>query len=122
MAEAAGPAPRAPTIRVTVVYSPQPRVVHEWELVLPTGATVQQAIEASGLRAEFPDFDLQSSGAGVWGRKATAGQPLREQDRVEIYRPLKVDPKLARRERFRRQGARAAGLFARKRNGAGPGG
>jgi uncharacterized protein len=46
---------------------------------------------------------------------------LGDRDRVEIYRPLQVDPKMARRERFRRQGARAAGLFARKREGGKPG-
>ena len=44
--------------------------------------------------------------------------PLRAGDRVEIYRDLLVDPKVARRERFRKQGARAAGLFAGKRPGA----
>jgi uncharacterized protein len=121
MAETRAAVPPAAPIRVTVLYSPQPRIVHEWLVVLPGGATVLQALEASGLRAAFPDVDLRSAVAGVWGRKARLEQPLREQDRVEIYRPLKVDPKLARRERFRKQGARAAGLFARKRNGAKPG-
>jgi putative ubiquitin-RnfH superfamily antitoxin RatB of RatAB toxin-antitoxin module len=42
-------------------------------------------------------------------------QRVRDGDRIEIYRPLKVDPKVARRERFRKQGSRSAGLFARKR-------
>jgi sulfur carrier protein len=46
---------------------------------------------------------------------------VREGDRVEVYRGLKVDPKVARRERFRSQGARAAGLFAKRRPGAKPG-
>jgi putative ubiquitin-RnfH superfamily antitoxin RatB of RatAB toxin-antitoxin module len=54
---------------------------------------------------------------GVWGRRATPGQLLREGDRVEVCRPLLVDPKVARRERFQRQGARATGLFARRRPG-----
>ena len=36
-------------------------------------------------------------------------------DRVEVYQPLKVDPKVARRERFAKQGARSAGLFASRR-------
>ncbi len=54
---------------------------------------------------------------GVWGRKASASQVLRERDRIEIYRPLQVDPKVARRERFRKQGARTSGLFAHKRDG-----
>ena len=108
-------------IHVTVLYSPQPRIVHEWAVALPPGATVLQALEACGLKAAFPETDLRSAVVGVWGRKARLEQPLRERDRVEIYRELKVDPKLARRERFRKQGARAAGLFARKRKGAKPG-
>lgn len=118
MAEGGG---AAALIGVTVLYSPQPRVVHEWALSLPTGATVLQALHESGLRAAFPDVDFRSAVVGVWGRKARLEQVLRDQDRVEIYRPLKVDPKIARRERFRTQGSRAAGLFARKRNGSKPG-
>jgi len=110
-----------PAIRVEVLYSPTPRVVHQWAVDLPPGAKVLQALEASGLRDEFPDVDLHSVPAGVWGRRARLEQVLRGGDRVEIYRPLKVDPKLARRERFRQQGTRAAGLFAKKRAGAKPG-
>jgi uncharacterized protein len=111
----------ADAIQVAVLYSPQPRVVHEWALSLPPGTTVLQALEASGLKAAFPLADLTQAVVGVWGRKARLEQQLRDRDRVEIYRALKVDPKLARRERFRKQGARAAGLFARKRQGAKPG-
>ena len=49
----------------------------------------------------------------LWGRKAAAQEArLRDGDRVEVLRPLQVDPKVARRERFRKQGSRAAGLFA----------
>jgi sulfur carrier protein len=46
---------------------------------------------------------------------------LRDQDRVEFYRGLRVDPKVARRERFSKQGARASGLFAKRRPGSKPG-
>lgn len=108
-------------IRVTVLYSPAPRVTQEWQLVLAAGATVLQALEASGLHAAYPGADLRRAVVGVWGRKARLDQVLRERDRVEIYRPLKVDPKLARRERFRQQGARGTGLFARRKSGAKPG-
>jgi putative ubiquitin-RnfH superfamily antitoxin RatB of RatAB toxin-antitoxin module len=111
----------AETVNVTVLFSPHPRIVFEWTLALPQGATVLQALESSGLKAEFPDADLRRAAVGVWGRRVRLDQPVRERDRVEIYRELKVDPKLARRERFRKQGARAAGLFARKRKGAKPG-
>ena len=101
------------SVEVTVIFSPAPREMREWRLRLPMGSTVADAIAASGLRTEFPALDLD--GVGVWGRKEAPQQPLREGDRVEVYRPLTVDPKVARRERFRRQGARAAGLFAKKR-------
>lgn len=110
-------APRA-EIRAVVVYSPGPREVHEWPVALAPGATVLEALRDCGLQAAFPDLDLRSAQVGVWGRKARLEQTVRESDRVEIYRPLRVDPKLARRERFRRQGVRAAGLFARKGGGS----
>jgi putative ubiquitin-RnfH superfamily antitoxin RatB of RatAB toxin-antitoxin module len=58
---------------------------------------------------------------GVWGRKAELEQVLRNHDRVELYRPLRVDPKVARRERFARQGVRTTGLFAKRRAGSKPG-
>jgi NADH dehydrogenase len=74
--------------------------------------------EASGVLAAFPTLDLGSTVLGVWGRKTRMGHILRDGDRVEIYRPLRVDPKVARRERFNQQGARSAGLFARRRAGA----
>lgn len=102
-------------MRVTVLYSPAPREVREWHIELPAGATVADALKATGMTTEFGDLHWSSIATGVWGRKAPPDQALREHDRVEVYRPLKVDPKVARRERFRKQGARAAGLFARKR-------
>lgn len=108
-------------MRITVVYSPAPREVCELSLALPEGSTAFQAIEASGLLQRFPDLDPVAQGLGIWGRKAGPDQVLSDQDRVEIYRPLKVDPKLARRERFQKQGARATGLFAKRRPGAKPG-
>lgn len=105
-------------LRVTVVYSPAPRQVFEREAVLPAGARVQDALAASGLQTAFPDVDVSAGHVGIWGRKADARRPLVDGDRVEIYRALLVDPKVARRERFARQGARATGLFAKKRSGA----
>ena len=102
-------------IRVTVLYSPKARESHEWAVDLQDGATVLDALGQSGLHVAFPGLDIRSAATGVWGRKARLEQRVRDGDRVEIYRPLKVDPKVARRERFQRQGARSAGLFARKR-------
>ncbi len=97
-------------IAVTVAWSPGPRDVQERVVQLPEGATLGQALEAAGL-------DPAQCEAGVWGKRCDAAAVLRENDRVEVYRALRVDPKVARRERFRKQGARAAGLFAGKRPG-----
>jgi uncharacterized protein len=105
-------------LRVTVIYSPAPRTVHEISLVLPAGATARDAVLGSGLAQSCPDLNLLTATLGVWGRKGTPNQVLQDLDRVEIYRSLTVDPKIARRERFARQGARTAGLFQKKREGA----
>jgi len=102
-------------MRVTVIYSPEPRQVREWSVEVAAGADLATALQASGFQRDFPDVNLRAASLGVWGRKATLEQPLRQDDRVEVYRLLVVDPKVARRERFRKQGARAAGLFARKK-------
>lgn len=106
------------TIQVTVAYSPAARVVHEITLQLAVASTVSQALQASGLLQQFPAIDLKTSVVGVWGCKAVLNQPLRENDRIEIYRALTVDPKVARRQRFAKQGARSAGLFVKKRAAA----
>lgn len=106
------------TIQVSVVYSPAAREVQEFSLNLPASSTVGQAMEASGLLKSFPMLDFTDAVVGVWGRKATLNQTLRPNDRVEIYRALTVDPKVARRERFVKQGAGTTGLFAKKRLGA----
>jgi putative ubiquitin-RnfH superfamily antitoxin RatB of RatAB toxin-antitoxin module len=101
-------------LRITVLWSPGPREVREWRGELPEGATVRDAVRATG-------WELPPLAVGIWGRRVEAEQPLRDEDRVELYRPLLVDPKVARRERFRRQGARNTGLFAQRRPGAKPG-
>ena len=106
------------SLAITVVYSPGPRRVTEVALRLTPPCTVQQALQASGLTQTHPELDLAACLVGVWGRKAALGQTLRDQDRVEIYRALTVDPKVARRARFVKQGAGASGLFARRRPGA----
>ena len=71
-----------------------------------------------GVLAEFADLALGELNLGVWGERCILNHRLKDNDRVEIYRPLRVDPKVARRERFARQGAKGAGLFANKRMGA----
>ncbi|WP_395684920.1 RnfH family protein [Caenimonas koreensis] len=106
----------AERVRIQVIWSPQPRHVLEWKGDMEAGATVLEALRASGLLSGTAL--LEPVGVGIWGRKCRLDREVRDGDRVEAYRPLTVDPKVARRERFRKQGARAAGLFAQRRVGA----
>lgn len=108
-------------IQVEVVFAPQARTVRRVCLSLAHGTTLGQALQRSALLSGLSVSDVEGMEAGVWGRKFALGHVLHDQDRVEIYRPLKVDPKVARRERFARQGAKRAGLFAKRRQGAKPG-
>ena len=112
MAEGDGGKP----LLVTVVACVAARTTREWVLNMPEGATVADALAACGDLA-LPDQKGDEASLGIWGRAAALDTRLRHQDRVEIYRPLQVDPKVARRERFARQGARTTGLFARQRPG-----
>lgn len=105
-------------IQISVLYAPGPRAVRVWALTLPQGSTAWQAILASKVLPEYPQLDVSVAGVGIWGHRVMPDHVLREGDRVEIYRPLQVDPKVARRERFQKQGARTTGLFAKRRAGA----
>jgi putative ubiquitin-RnfH superfamily antitoxin RatB of RatAB toxin-antitoxin module len=102
------------TISVSLAYSPAPREVIEKELVLPAHSKVQDALAFANLQNFTTD---ESYTLGIWGKKTTLNHVLQDLDRLELYRPLKVDPKVARRERFQKQGARTTGLFAKTRAG-----
>ena len=102
------------TISVTLAYSPAPREVVEKTLVLPLTSTVQDALNLANLAEFTADSDYQ---LGIWGKKTILRHVMQDGDRLELYRPLKVDPKVARRERFQKQGARTTGLFAKTRVG-----
>ena len=104
-----------------MVYSPASRVVHEVVLHLPQGSRVRDAWVASAWFATPADGQPEFPNASIWGRKTTPLQPLQDGDRLEALRPLQVDPKEARRQRFVKQGTRGAGLFAKRRPGAKPG-
>jgi len=73
------------------------------QVILPveveTNATVQQAIERSGILERFPEIDLSSNKVGIFGRLTKLTETLRARDRVEIYRPLIADPKAVRQQR-----------------------
>lgn len=67
-----------------------------YRLHLQSAATIAQAIEASEVLKDFPMLDLAQSRVGIFSKFATLATPLREGDRVEIYRPLAMDAKQAR--------------------------
>jgi len=88
----------AETIFVEVAYAlPAEQVLVP--LQVPLGATIEEAITRSGIRERFPEIDWSINRVGVFGRLLDMGTVLHEGDRVEIYRPLRIDPKEARRLR-----------------------
>jgi hypothetical protein len=101
-AEAATAAPAA--IGVEAVYCPRPGVTDLVALHLTAPATVADALRASGL-LERHALVAEGLRVGIWSRVVPLDAPLRERDRVEVYRPLRIDPKEARRQRYRKQRA-----------------
>lgn len=95
-----GPAETA-LLRVEVAYSPVPGQVDIVPLQVPPGTRLLDAVQASGL-CERHGLQANELRTGLWGRLHPADALLRDLDRVEIYRPLKVDPKEARRLRYKR--------------------
>ena len=69
------------------------------ELTVAAGQTVGQVIEESGIYVEFPNQELETADVGVWGRSVERSRAVRDGDRIEIYRPLQMDPRDARRSR-----------------------
>ena len=116
-------------IQIHCLFSPAARRVIQVNLSLPEGSLVKDALV---LLHQSPEWlahtkehtkGLAEGGTpqgkqGIWGRLAPPSHPLKSGDRLEIYRSLQVDPKLARKQRFKRQGKGRTGLFARRRIGA----
>ena len=103
-------------MNITLLYASAPRTVHELALQVPEACSLEQALALSGWLDRFPE--VASLPTGIWNHKAGRDTSLREGDRVEVYRWLRVDPKVARRERFVGQGARGTGLFSKRRPGS----
>jgi uncharacterized protein len=91
----------AEALRVDVVFAGAARVCRRSVRVEP-GASVADAIQASGIADEIGSAGIDYSRVGVFGRAVSPATPLRDGDRIEIYRPLKIDPKEARRRRARK--------------------
>jgi putative ubiquitin-RnfH superfamily antitoxin RatB of RatAB toxin-antitoxin module len=85
-------------ITVEVVYAlPDEQTLLKQQVV--AGATVAEAIEASGILQKYPQIDLAANKLGIFGKLVKADSVLRDRDRIEIYRPLIADPKEVRRKR-----------------------
>ena len=93
--------PAAGMMNVEVVYCPGPGQVDLSPLELPVGTTLAEALHASGVLLRH-GLLLDGLRAGIWFKSRELDTPLRHRDRVEVYRPLTVDPKEARRQRYRR--------------------
>lgn len=91
----------AAALRVEVLYCPAPGVADRVVLRLAEGSILQEAVDASGL-CQRHALDASTLKVGIWGRAQPLQTLLRDQDRVELYRPLLVDPKEARRLRYKR--------------------
>ena len=98
-------------LRVSVVYL-RPGLAFARSLLLPAPATVGAAIEASGVRAQAPELAGTVLEVGVFSQRRTLADPLQDGDRVEIYRPLEIDPQQARRIRVALRRQRRAGKAA----------
>jgi len=86
---------------IEVVFAlPHRQIVRR--IPLAAGLTVREAIDRSGILREHPELGGAEVTWGVWGRPAELGQALVPGDRVEAYRPLRADPKEARRRRLKR--------------------
>ena len=86
------------TINIEVVYAlPGEQVL--LSRTVAVGTTVAGAVQASGILDKFPEIDLGKNKLGIFGKLTKADTPVRDRDRIEIYRPLIADPKEVRRKR-----------------------
>jgi uncharacterized protein len=102
-------------LNVTVAYSAAARQMDVVEIQVPLDSTVAFAIAQSGLLNRHTSIDLATQKIGVWGHLCAPEQVLRNLDRIEVYRPLLVDPKEARRQRYQRDKVKPSGTSSRRR-------
>lgn len=93
--------PAGSDIHVEVVYA-LPDRQYRHQITLADGSTLEQAIKASGILSQRKDIDLAKNKVGIFSRPARLDDRVNDGDRVEIYRPLLIDPKDLRRQRAER--------------------
>jgi len=87
-----------PTVAAVVVYATS-RDAHLFEVRVPAGTSVRRAIAACGILTKVPELARQELDVGIFGQSCRLDDKVRDGDRIEIYRPVIVDPKVARRQR-----------------------
>lgn len=85
-------------LEIEIVYGLADRQVLK-NMTVAEGTTIREAALKSGLEVEFPGLDLQQAPLGIFGKVVKDETVLRDGDRIEVYRPLLIDPKEARRKR-----------------------
>ena len=88
-------------VRVELAFSPAAGEVRLIGMVLPAGSSVRDALRCSGICPQVDDDGAATLTVGVWGKLKSLDDALCDRDRVEVYRPLRIDPKEARRRRQR---------------------
>jgi hypothetical protein len=89
---------KAREIKVEVAYA-TPETQRIVEVLVPEGSTIEAVIDRSGVLEIFPEIDLMKQPVGIFSQKKKLSDLVSEGDRIEIYRPLVIDPKEARRRR-----------------------
>ena len=88
----------AAVVHIEVIYA-LPDTVWRKSLTLPQGASVNDALQASGLAVDYPELFSDPVSTGIYGVACAADHILADADRVEVYRALRFDPKESRRRR-----------------------
>lgn len=85
--------------KVSVVYASPDR--HHWlALELGEGCSVEDAIRLSGILERYPELDLAAQKVGIFGKFTQLDTPIKNGDRIEIYRPIIADPKTVKRRQI----------------------
>ena len=84
-------------MKIGITYALPQRQVW-FDIELPDGATIHDAINRSGILKQFPEIDLEKNKVGVYGKVSKLDAALNDGDRVEIYRPIICDPKTVPRK------------------------
>lgn len=89
-------------IKIEIVYA-KPEMQILTELMVEYGTTIKQAIEVSGFLERFPELNQPTLIVGIFSKLVPLNHILKENDRIEIYRPLIIDPKAARMQRVKQK-------------------